>query len=87
MVEREPCPDRILDDIGGAFAMGAVGGGIWHTFKGARMSSRGERIKGAISAVKARSPVLGGLFLLILHLTMQGILRFGVDGFQPLIVG
>ncbi|XP_020247494.1 LOW QUALITY PROTEIN: mitochondrial import inner membrane translocase subunit TIM17-2-like [Asparagus officinalis] len=23
---REPCPDRILDDVGGAFGMGAVGG-------------------------------------------------------------
>ncbi|KAL1128029.1 hypothetical protein V6Z11_A13G218900 [Gossypium hirsutum] len=23
---REPCPDRILDDLGGAFGMGAVGG-------------------------------------------------------------
>lgn len=30
---REPCPARICDDIGGAFAMGAVGGGIWHSVK------------------------------------------------------
>ena len=26
---REPCPDRILDDIGGAFGMGAVGAPQW----------------------------------------------------------
>lgn len=30
---REPCPDRILDDIGGAFSMGAVGGGLFHAGK------------------------------------------------------
>lgn len=30
---REPCPDRILDDLGGAFSMGAVGGGLFHACK------------------------------------------------------
>ena len=30
---REPCPDRILDDIGGAFSMGAIGGGMFHAGK------------------------------------------------------
>lgn len=29
-----PCPDRILDDMGSAFCMGAIGGGIWHSIKG-----------------------------------------------------
>ena len=29
---REPCPDRILDDIGGAFGMGAVGAPQWLTY-------------------------------------------------------
>ena len=28
--ERDPCPHRIFDDIGGAFAMGAIGGGVWN---------------------------------------------------------
>jgi hypothetical protein len=31
-------PWRIVDDIGGAFALGAIGGGIWHGFKGAKNS-------------------------------------------------
>ena len=35
---RDPCPWRILDDIGGAFAMGSIGGGIWHAIKGAKNS-------------------------------------------------
>ena len=45
---REPCPDRILDDIGGAFGMGAVGGGIWHLIKGAKNSPSGARTRGGI---------------------------------------
>ena len=60
--ERDPCPHRILDDIGGAFAMGAIGGGVWNSVKGARNSPRGERLLGSIMAVRARAPVLGGAF-------------------------
>lgn len=95
---RDPCPYRILDDAGGAFAMGeqisrfffltalsflffykksplgfrrvyfhfdvgAIGGGIWHSVKGARNSPRGERLRGSITAVKSRSPVLGGILI------------------------
>ena len=58
--ERDPCPHRILDDIGGAFSMGAIGGGLWHCVKGARNSPRGERLLGSVTAVKARVPVIGG---------------------------
>jgi len=59
---RDPCPYRILDDIGGAFTMGAGGGAVWHAVKGFRNSPRGERILGMTTAVKARAPVLGGNF-------------------------
>jgi mitochondrial import inner membrane translocase subunit TIM17 len=31
---RQPCPGRIWDDIGGAFAMGCAGGSILYFFKG-----------------------------------------------------
>ena len=58
--ERDPCPHRILDDIGGAFSMGAIGGGVWHMVKGARNSPRGERLMGSVTAVKARVPIIGG---------------------------
>jgi import inner membrane translocase subunit TIM17 len=51
-----------LDDIGGAFAMGAIGGSIWHSVKGAKNSPKGERFIGALTAVKSRAPVLGGNF-------------------------
>jgi hypothetical protein len=35
---RDPCPWVILNDFGGAFCMGAVGGAIWHGVKGFRNS-------------------------------------------------
>ena len=60
--DREPCPWRIVDDVGGAFCMGAIGGGVWHSVKGARMAPVGARWAGSLSAVQARSPVLGGQF-------------------------
>ncbi|GAX82617.1 hypothetical protein CEUSTIGMA_g10043.t1 [Chlamydomonas eustigma] len=46
--QREPCPHRIIDDIGGAFGMGAVGGGVWHLIKGLRNSPPGFRARGAL---------------------------------------
>ncbi|KAG7270552.1 hypothetical protein CRUP_025154 [Coryphaenoides rupestris] len=33
---REPCPWRIVDDCGGAFTMGAIGGGVFQSVKGFR---------------------------------------------------
>jgi mitochondrial import inner membrane translocase subunit TIM17 len=33
-------PWVVLNDFGGAFSMGAVGGGIWYGIKGARNSPR-----------------------------------------------
>jgi hypothetical protein len=50
---REPCPDRILDDIGGAFGMGAIGGGMWHTYKGLRNSPRGFKMIGTLEVRRA----------------------------------
>jgi hypothetical protein len=39
-------PYVILNDFGGAFAMGAIGGGIWHGIKGARNSPRVSECSG-----------------------------------------
>ncbi|GMM37147.1 protein transporter [Saccharomycopsis crataegensis] len=59
---RDPCPLVIISDFGGAFAMGVVGGCVWHGIKGFRNSPLGERRLGALSAIKARAPVVGGNF-------------------------
>lgn len=61
-MSREPCPDRIVDDIGGAFGMGSVGGFLWHFVKGARHTPRGERFHGGLFSAKSRAPILGGNF-------------------------
>ncbi|KAF3329382.1 mitochondrial import inner membrane translocase subunit TIM17-2-like protein [Carex littledalei] len=59
---REPCPDRILDDVGGAFGMGAVGGSAFHFLKGLYNSPNGERMIGGVQAVRMNAPRVGGSF-------------------------
>ncbi|EDV19670.1 uncharacterized protein TRIADDRAFT_33100 [Trichoplax adhaerens] len=59
---REPCPYRIIDDCGGAFSMGCIGGGVFSLVKGYRNSPPGKRLVGSITAIKTRAPVLGGNF-------------------------
>ncbi|KAJ8750830.1 hypothetical protein K2173_016011 [Erythroxylum novogranatense] len=59
---REPCPDRILDDVGGAFGMGAVGGSAFHFIKGVYNSPSGTRFVGGTQAVRMNAPRVGGSF-------------------------
>lgn len=59
---REPCPDRILDDLGGAFGMGAVGGSAFHFLKGIYNSPSGSRLAGGSQAVRMNAPRVGGSF-------------------------
>ncbi|KAK9060782.1 hypothetical protein SSX86_021488 [Deinandra increscens subsp. villosa] len=59
---REPCPDRILDDIGGAFGMGAVGGSAFHFLRGIYNSPHGTRLLGGREAVAMNAPRIGGSF-------------------------
>jgi len=61
-LEISPCPDRILDDLGGAFSMGAIGGALWFSVKGFRNSPKGRRFRGAWELLWLRSPALGGSF-------------------------
>jgi len=58
-MDQAPAPYRIVDDMGSAFAMGAIGGGVWYGIKGARNSPKGDRLHGAFQAVKLRAPTLG----------------------------
>ncbi|KAJ8673607.1 hypothetical protein QAD02_004869 [Eretmocerus hayati] len=61
---REPCPWRIIDDCGGAFTMGAIGGGIFQSIKGFRNAPSGlnKRLFGSLMAIKQRSPIIAGNF-------------------------
>eukprot|EP00808_Paulinella_micropora_P018850 g2604.t1 len=61
-MEQTPCPHRIVDDAGSAFAMGAIGGSVWHGVKGLKNSPKGMRFRGSMEAVVLRAPTLGGNF-------------------------
>ncbi|XP_013860212.1 mitochondrial import inner membrane translocase subunit Tim17-A [Austrofundulus limnaeus] len=61
---REPCPWRIFEDCGGAFTLGAIGGGIFQAVKGFRNAPSGmsHRMRGSMTAIKTRAPQIGGGF-------------------------
>jgi len=48
--------------VGGAFGMGAVGGGLWHLFKGAKNSPSNARLRGGVEAIRREAPKIGGSF-------------------------
>ena len=50
---REPCPDRILDDVGGS---------AFHFLKGIYNSPKGEHLIGGSQAVRMNAPWVGGNF-------------------------
>ncbi|KAI5007800.1 mitochondrial import inner membrane translocase subunit TIM17-1-like [Hordeum vulgare subsp. vulgare] len=62
LFDRDPCPGRIIDDAGSGFAIGAVGGSIYHFLKGLRNSPNGARINGGMQAVCMNGPRVGGSF-------------------------
>lgn len=61
---REPCPWRIVDDCGGAFTMGTIGGSVFQSIKGFRNAPTGfsKRLNGSLLAIKTRAPMIGGSF-------------------------
>ncbi|XP_033332464.1 mitochondrial import inner membrane translocase subunit Tim17-B [Megalopta genalis] len=61
---REPCPWRIVDDCGGAFTMGLIGGAVFQSIKGFRNAPSGmsKRLQGSFMAIKQRSPIFAGNF-------------------------
>lgn len=61
---REPCPFRIVEDCGGAFAMGFVGSSVFQAIKGYRNSPSGinRRLAGGLAAMRARAALTGGGF-------------------------
>ncbi|XP_047064916.1 mitochondrial import inner membrane translocase subunit TIM17-2-like [Lolium rigidum] len=60
--EEDPCPGRIVADAGGSFAVGAVGGSVFHFIKGVRSSPNGARMTGGLQALRMNAPRVGGSF-------------------------
>lgn len=61
---REPCPWRIIDDSGGAFTLGLLGGGLFGVISGARHAPAGfrRRAMGGLVRLKEKGPLFGGQF-------------------------
>jgi import inner membrane translocase subunit TIM17 len=57
-------PWRLIDDCGGAFSMGLIGGSLFNFVGGARHAPAGfsRRALGGMIRMKERAPVLGGQF-------------------------
>ncbi|XP_010419749.1 PREDICTED: mitochondrial import inner membrane translocase subunit TIM17-3-like [Camelina sativa] len=53
---------RVVNDVGSAFGMGAVGGSVYHFVKGAYNSPMGARLVGGAQAVNMNAPRLAGSF-------------------------
>ncbi|KAL5713343.1 hypothetical protein ACHQM5_015428 [Ranunculus cassubicifolius] len=59
---REPCPDRILGDLGSAFAMGCVGSTIIYYGKGIVQGAKGKRLATGLEEVRMGRNRFGGSF-------------------------
>jgi import inner membrane translocase subunit TIM17 len=63
--QQTPCPLRLLDDTGGAFAMGCVGGAVWQMFKGWRQGAEGRKMYSIISNMRMHAPRTGCMIFVI----------------------
>jgi len=61
---RDPCPWRIVEDVGGAYALGFFGGCIFATGKGAYTAPKGimNKLNGAWMNTRIRAPRYGVSF-------------------------
>lgn len=59
---RDPCPWRIVEDMGGAFALGLVGGSLFTTGKGLYAGGKGNKWKSAWTNTRLRAGRYGTNF-------------------------
>ena len=60
--DREPCPWRIIEDLGGGYCFGMALGSIWHGIAGLRNAPSNNRWQSCISRVSGRVPLMAGGF-------------------------
>eukprot|EP00002_Diphylleia_rotans_P015653 TRINITY_DN3029_c0_g2_i1.p1 TRINITY_DN3029_c0_g2~~TRINITY_DN3029_c0_g2_i1.p1 ORF type:complete len:166 (+),score=38.69 TRINITY_DN3029_c0_g2_i1:75-572(+) len=60
--DRDPCPYRILDDLGGGFTIGLVGGSLFHGLKDFYNNTSGNRMWAAKEAIRSKALVTAGNF-------------------------
>ncbi|CAN6299848.1 unnamed protein product [Urochloa humidicola] len=61
-LNRNPCPDRILEDVGMSFGMGLLGGSVYHFAKGLYNSPSGHRLAGGATTARMNAPRIAGGF-------------------------
>lgn len=62
---REPCPDRIIDDIGGAFGMGCVGSAVYNFITGTMKGPKGGKLPYAYSVRSVTMCLIYNIIFLI----------------------
>ena len=62
MLRKKPFPYRVLDDLGGGFAMGCLMGSVWHFVKGTYNAPKSQKAFGGIRMMKRRTPLFAGSF-------------------------
>lgn len=61
-MDTTPCPERIVVNAGAAFAIGAVGGSLFHFAKGHHNAPSGARCAGGLQAMRMNVPRIAGSF-------------------------
>lgn len=82
---REPCPDRILDDIGGAFSMGAIGGGMFHAGKQLIWGPKAYKMRSALEVRPSKPSADQGRPLRTCQHHLRGI-HVGLASVKPYAV-
>ncbi|XP_021723734.1 mitochondrial import inner membrane translocase subunit TIM17-1-like [Chenopodium quinoa] len=84
--------DRILQETGSGFAIGALGSIPYHFFKGVRTMPRGSRISGSFDYVRMRAPRTAGSFAVWMSLfsavdCAAAYLRHKEDPWNTIVAG
>ncbi|PSN43869.1 Mitochondrial import inner membrane translocase subunit Tim17-B [Blattella germanica] len=93
MYARKTCPWRILEDAGGAFSLGCIGGSVLESISGFRFAPCGlrRRFIGSLESIKANTPRIAGVFALwaTTYSTVECVLLYkrGKDSWNVLISG
>uniref|UniRef100_A0A2K6M0A3 Mitochondrial import inner membrane translocase subunit TIM17 n=2 Tax=Rhinopithecus TaxID=542827 RepID=A0A2K6M0A3_RHIBE len=64
---QEPCPWQIVDDCGGVFTVGVIGGGVFQAIKSFCNAPVGIRhqLRGSANTVRIQVPQIGGSFAVL----------------------
>ena len=62
MSREKPCPYRVIEYLGGGYAVGCMMGSVWYFVKGTYYAPKSQKAFGGIRMMKRRAPVFAGSF-------------------------